>query len=1003
VRDPRGDSAAAFDLTDPSALAHLDALAQSIGDATIVTDADSTIMIWNAEAERLYGIDRAHAVGRSIYDLYDATIVGQPLRQEEPRLITIETGVWRGRTIDVPRVGTRMGRDIAVEAVLSRLRAPDGSFTGIISIKRDITATVRLEAEFAALGSLASATGEAQSVDELAGRAVIALSEATGASSAMIVGHGENTARVLGAHRVDPRLIRSVEAAGVAGSPLVTAVAQPGTVLSRTIESFPMRDSSRAVLEAGGVQALAAVGLHRAGALVGMLVLGWDRADQAQPSSAVLLQVAAQLERALANAALVEERLARAAAQRALARRLETLNELTQVGLAAGTLESLAARSARLVNDALQARGTAYGLFSADRTSYAVSHVVDLPEPIRAWLTTHPPTDRGVVARWLAGGGSVLAGFTPAEASAGTIEIARQAGVSAYAAIPLRVEDEVVGGIVAYFDRVPSELPIEPADLDAVGRLASIALANLQLRRRLVASEERYRTLFDQSPVPFVLETVDGRVADVNAAALELYRADRDWLVGRPVDEISEWPDGELARRRARMADTGSGTFRGVGVRADGTRFPLEVEASTVEVDGETRFLIRVDDLTEHDRLQAELVHAQKMEAIGQLVAGVAHELNNPLASIVAFSQLMRRDPRLPDDMRRDADLLVAEADRTRRIVQNLLDFARQRRPERHPTHLRRLVESVLDLQSYSIGAGQITVSVDIPDELPLVAVDRAQLQQVLLNLTLNAIQAIRATREPGSIAIMGAEMPGPGDERRVRLEVADSGPGVSDEDRERLFVPFFTTKEPGEGTGLGLPVSFGIVAAHGGTLTFEPGPGGRGAVFVVTLPIEAEPADEGAAADARAGADGGTGTERAADGERAANFGGASRPAVLVLDDEPSIRAFLSKALQVAGFEPVVVATGAAAIEVVRAGAPIAAVLCDYRMAGMSGIEVHERLVAIRTELRDRFVFMSGDVLNAELASFAASHGAALLAKPFDLDTVQQAVRAVVERSQRG
>jgi two-component system NtrC family sensor kinase len=391
------------------------------------------------------------------------------------------------------------------------------------------------------------------------------------------------------------------------------------------------------------------------------------------------------------------------------------------------------------------------------------------------------------------------------------------------------------------------------------------------------------------------------------------------------------------------------------------------------------------------------------MEAIGQLVAGVAHELNNPLASIVAFSQLMRRDPRLPDDMRRDADLLVAEADRTRRIVQNLLDFARQRRPERHPTHLRRLVESVLDLQSYSIGAGQITVSVDIPDELPLVAVDRAQLQQVLLNLTLNAIQAIRATREPGSIAIMGAEMPGPGDERRVRLEVADSGPGVSDEDRERLFVPFFTTKEPGEGTGLGLPVSFGIVAAHGGTLTFEPGPGGRGAVFVVTLPIEAEPADEGAAADARAGADGGTGTERAADGERAANFGGASRPAVLVLDDEPSIRAFLSKALQVAGFEPVVVATGAAAIEVVRAGAPIAAVLCDYRMAGMSGIEVHERLVAIRTELRDRFVFMSGDVLNAELASFAASHGAALLAKPFDLDTVQQAVRAVVERSQRG
>ena len=124
---------------------------------------------------------------------------------------------------------------------------------------------------------------------------------------------------------------------------------------------------------------------------------------------------------------------------------------------------------------------------------------------------------------------------------------------------------------------------------------------------------------------------------------------------------------------------------------------------------------------------------------------------------------------------------------------------------------------------------------------------------------------------------------------------------------------------------------------------------------------------------------------------------------AVLVLDDEPSIRAFLGKALRAAGFEPVVVATGAEAIEAVRTRATIAAVLCDYRMAGMSGTEVHERLVGIRPELRDRFVFMSGDVLNAELASFAAANGASLLAKPFDLDTVQQTVRTLVEGAQRG
>jgi len=964
------------------------------------------VLVWNAEAERLYGIAASDAVGRTIYELFDSTIVGQPLRQEAPRRITIETGVWRGRTIDVPRIGARIGREIAVEAVLSRLSAPDGSFSGIISIKRDITATVRLERELAALGTLATATGQARSVEELAQQAVIALCAATGASSALIVGHTDDDAHVLGSHQVDPRLIHSVESTGVSSSPIVAAVAQPGTVLSRTIDSFPMRDTSRAVLNSIGVKALAAVGLHRDDVLVGLLVLGWTHPDQAQPSSAVLLQVAAQLERGLANAALVEERLARAAAERALARRLESLNQLTGVGLSVETIEILAERSASLVNQALEADGTAYGIFTPDRTGYAVSAAVALPEPIREWLVSHPPTDRGAVAHWLAGGGSILAGFTQAEASAETIEVARRSGVSAYAAIPLRVDDELVGGIVVYFSRPPDALPIQPADLDAVGQIASIALANLQLRRRLLVSEQRYRTLFDRSPVPFVLETDDGRVADVNAAAEELFRTNRHWLVGRSVDDISAWPEGELARRRAAMAESGRGTFEGIGVRADGSRFPQRVEASAVEVDGETRVLVRVEDLTEHDRLQSELIHAQKMEAIGQLVAGVAHELNNPLASIVAFSQLMRRDPRLPADLQDDADLLVAEADRTRRIVQNLLDFARQRRPERHPTHLRRLVESVLDLQSYSIAAGRIEVTVEIADSVPLVAVDRAQLQQVLLNLTLNAIQAIRSTGEPGSIRISASEEAGAEGATAVRLEVADSGPGVPPENRDRLFVPFFTTKEPGEGTGLGLPVSFGIVASHGGTLSFEPGPSGRGATFVVTLPVEDATGEQAAADAGMRAADAGAGAAdagmRAADAEPPL-VPAAPPAAVLVLDDEPSIRAFLGKALQSAGFDPIVVATGVDAIAAVRDRPSIAAVLCDYRMAGMNGTEVHERLVAIRPDLRDRFVFMSGDVLNAELASFAAANGASLLAKPFDLETVQQTVRAVVEGTQRG
>jgi nitrogen-specific signal transduction histidine kinase/CheY-like chemotaxis protein len=396
-------------------------------------------------------------------------------------------------------------------------------------------------------------------------------------------------------------------------------------------------------------------------------------------------------------------------------------------------------------------------------------------------------------------------------------------------------------------------------------------------------------------------------------------------------------------------------------------------------------------ELADRDRLQGELVQAQKMEAIGQLVSGVAHELNNPLASIVAFSQLIRRDPRLPQDLRHDADLLVQEADRTRRIVQNLLDFARQRPPERHPTALRSLVKSVLDLQAYSINAGRIEIELDVEPEVPPVPLDRAQMQQVLLNVTHNAIQAIHTVSDRGRLSIRVGTARSSGGARVARISITDDGPGVPAEHQDRLFVPFFTTKEPGEGTGLGLPVSFGIVAAHGGHMRYEPAPG-RGATFIIELPLAADGPAETAGALASATPPGDFAT-----GEPLIDHSGR-RPRVLVLDDEPSIRRFLAKALQNAGFEAVLASDGREALNVLREGS-IDAMMCDHRMAGMSGTQVFEAAVAIRPELAGRFVFMSGDVLNPTLRDFAEVHSIGLLAKPFDLDSVGRTVRELVSR----
>jgi PAS domain S-box-containing protein len=522
-----------------------------------------------------------------------------------------------------------------------------------------------------------------------------------------------------------------------------------------------------------------------------------------------------------------------------------------------------------------------------------------------------------------------------------------------------------------------------------------------RLRADLVASEELYRTLFDESPDACLVLTTDGTILDANVAAGRVFGTEPGALSGHDAKELGvaqrfdEAAIAEALNRERRL------TMRVECRRGDGSTFPAEASVTSLMVGPGRRIFVRVRDLTEQERHQRELVQAQKMEAIGMLVSGVAHELNNPLAAIIGYSTLLRRDERLPDDMRHDADVLLQEADRTRRIVQNLLDFARQRPPERHPTGMRALVESILELQSYLISANRIEVNLDIPDDLPTVDLDRGQLQQVLLNLTVNAIQAIRSGAEEGRLSLVARPATLADDRPGVRLSITDDGPGVPVAMRSRLFVPFFTTKPPGQGTGLGLSVSFGIVAAHGGSLSYEPGPGAAGARFVLELPLDGTPAGEHSA-DAGSGRQAETPDSAFVDvgpvsaSAPAATATPAGRPRVLVLDDEPSIVAFLSKALRLTGCEPVLVETGDEALTRLRSE-PIDCVLCDYRMSGMTGTEVYESAMAIRPDLAGRFVLMSGDVLNPELRAFAEERGVALLAKPFDLDAVGRTVRSVM------
>jgi PAS domain S-box-containing protein len=880
-----------------------------------------------------------------------------------------------------------------------------------------------LIAELATLGALARATGSARTSVEIAKAAVEILCRATGAPAALVLFNDGDDYEV-GAHRgVSDETISLVEGFHRVGARLTGALEASEQPLAGPVSAAPLRAEIVAAIEADGIHHVMLVGLRAAGTLIGVLGLGWPERPVNRPMDPVMTQAATMIGVGLENARLVE-RLERALdSERRLAEELAALQSLTLIAERAQVVSELAETTVRQVAGVVDAAGAAYGLVTGGQIEYHAE--IGVPDDVLEAVTGPRGAD---MLRRVADRGAFFESYVPGsqDVSDWTLSVAAREGWASYAIVPIRIETRLEALLVLYFARPVAALEFGPRELDRIGAIASISLANFRLRERLQASESRYRSLFEASPAPVVVLSSDQQVVAANRTALELYRTDLERL-REFVRENGGLLHGAGREERERlMARDGRATFRDVGHRPDGGTFPVQVDVARVDLAGEEQSLVIVRDLTEQERLQHERQQAQKMEALGQLVSGLAHELNNPLASIIAFSQLIRGDARLPEDLRNDAELLTREADRTRQITKNLLDFARRRPPERVSTSVRALVQSVLDLQSYGLTSGRIAVDVDIPRDLPTIDVDRGQIQQVLLNLTLNAMQAIRAARPEGTITITARETTADPDSPMVRLSVADNGVGVPPDDRARLFVPFFTTREPGEGTGLGLPVSFGIVDAHGGRLWYEPRHDGVGATFTLELPVRAGAVPEVPPLPGPAGAP----TERAlpateptptgsaastATADVAERRSGGSRlpvaqaredgtmPTVLVLDDEPAIRAFLAKALRLGRFDATVAQRGTEAVDLVRER-PFDAVLVDHRMPGMSGTSVYEAVVALRPELATRFVFMSGDVLNPELKRFADERSVALLGKPFDVETVLRVVGDVVgQRASRG
>ena len=399
------------------------------------------------------------------------------------------------------------------------------------------------------------------------------------------------------------------------------------------------------------------------------------------------------------------------------------------------------------------------------------------------------------------------------------------------------------------------------------------------------------------------------------------------------------------------------------------------------------------------------------MEVAGRLAPGVAHELSNPLAAIVGFSQLIRGDSSLPEDLRHNAELLAAEAERTQDIAGNLLDFLTHRPPERRSTSIRALIDSVLTLQASSLGAGTIEVEVDVPDDLPPVELDRGQIQQVLVNLTRNAIEAVAGRARAGvegsgsTLFERGNPVPTSGFGSRSWTTGVASHPSRWTEYSMRSSAPNRQTRAAGSACPCRRR-SCGRTAATCflGHLPGDEAPRSRSTCRFGPprwrAPTSRRPQGLPAGARRPPGKPPETRLRpqplprgpRSAAATPTVGRGGR----VLVLDDDSTFRAFLEKALAALGYEPVIAARGQEAVDLARDG-DLAAILCDHQMVGMSGIEVYEAVVGNRPDLATRFVMMSGDVLDPALEAFAATHEMTRLAKPFDLATLDHTLRGVM------
>lgn len=731
--------------------------------------------------------------------------------------------------------------------------------------------------------------------------------------------------------------------------------------LHQLFKSLLDQTLSEVAQELLGVKALVTVPLVLEDRRLGALCAATDKTELAQEELASLRALANQASLAIENAQLYQRTIAR----------LDELSALYQISMAATStldLEQILASIVQALRDTLQLSNLAMMLIDDSEQRLRITAGTGYPADIVDRI--QPRLGEGITG-WVAMTGEPL---NVPDVTADSRYIAGDENVRSEVCVPLTVGKRTIG-VLNVESRQPAAFSEDTVRFLATlaGQLA-VTIENARLFQRVAQGEKDWEDTFRSITDGIAIYGEDLTINRANPALAEILDVPVGSLIGKHCYEIFSYCYGSAHPSCPHLRAILSNEPTSVEVEEPQLRKTLNLTSFPILAeDGSSKGTVHaVRDVTEEKALRAQLLQTEKLAAIGQLVSGVAHELNNPLTSVMGYSQLLLAAD-LEPEVKEDLKTIHREAQRSAKIIENLLTFARRERALKGKTDVNQILRDTMALRSYQLKVDNIELIADLDEHLAKTMASPHQLQQVFLNLMNNAHQALMESKKPRRLAVRSER-----DGDRIVVKIIDNGPGIPDEHLSKIFDPFFTTKEVGQGTGLGLSIAFGIVQEHGGTITVESNPD-EGTSFTVELPIVSDKGDDTGWPPPEA---------------EAGHLRGSS---ALVIDDEAEVLELIDRVLASIGHRAVTVTSAEAALERLPLERYDLAI-CDVRMPGMDGREFYQLVKESHPELAQRFIFTTGDSVSGATRTFLEAVGCSYVSKPFTVEELQKAIEETLE-----